>query len=183
MSPIASGARLAIPVSKQDHIRGPEKAPITLVEYGDFECPHCGQAHVVLETLEEQVGDLFSFVFRHFPFATAHPHAQHAAEAAEAAGSQDRFWEMHDILFENQHALDDESLLRYAVALDLDPNRFVSELARHIHAGRVREDVLSGARSGVNGTPTFFINNFRHDGGYDLDSLLDAIESAMETKG
>jgi len=171
---------LPVPVGNRDHIKWPPNAPVTLLEYADFECPHCGQAHLVITELLERVEDAVRFAFRHFPMATVHPHAQHAAEAAEAAGAQGRFWEMHDVLFENQDALDDESLVEYAAALGLNVERFVSELARHIHAGRVREDFLSGARSGVNGTPTFFINDVRHDGGYDLDSLLDVIESELE---
>ncbi len=114
------------------------------------------------------------------PLATAHPHAERAAEAAEAAGAQGRFWEMHDVLFENQDALDDEDLVRYAAALGLDESRFVTELAGRAYAGRVREDFMGGVRSGVNGTPAFFINGVRHDGPFDLDSLSAAIKSEME---
>ena len=178
-----SGAtRLAIPVGDRDHVRGPSTAPVTMVEYGDFECPYCGQAHTVIEALRERLGPRMRFVFRHFPLATVHPHAERAAEAAEAAGAQGRFWEMHDMLYENQEALDDEDLVEYAAALGLDPSRLLGELDGHAHAARVHEDFLSGARSGVNGTPTFFINGQRHDGAYDFDSLLEAIEESIGAK-
>lgn len=164
---------------RRDHIRGPIDAPVTVVEYGDFECPHCGQAHFVLNELAEVVGDDMRLVFRHFPLTTVHPHAEMAAEAAEAAEAQRRFWEMHDVLFANQHALDERHLANYAAALELDLNRFVSDLSKRRFQPRVREDFLSGVRSGVNGTPTFFINDIRHDGGFDLNSLLGAIQKAM----
>jgi protein-disulfide isomerase len=176
-------SRLVLPVGPRDHVRGSAAASVTLVEYGDYECPHCGQAYVVVEQLLDRVGSYIQFAFRHFPISSRHPHAQHAAEAAEAAGAQGMFWAMHALIFENQDALDDRSLVQYAAALGLDALRFTSDLARHIYAGRVREDFLSGARSGVNGTPTFFVNGFRHEGGYDLDSLLDSVEYALEAVG
>jgi len=172
---------LALPVSdRRDHIRGAPTAPVTLVEYGDFECPHCGQAHYILDELMEQMADQVRLVFRHFPLTQIHPHAQRAAEAAEAAAAQDAFWEMHDMLFENQDALDDESLLDYAQAIGLDTPRFQAELLRSVYTPRVKEDFLSGVRSGVNGTPTFFINGRRHDGPRDLESLALAIETELE---
>jgi protein-disulfide isomerase len=152
---------------------------VTLVEYGDFECPHCGAAHPVVTALLERLGRRVRFVFRHFPLTMVHPHAQHAAEAAEAAGAQGRFWEMHDVLFENQELLSDRDLQSHAAALGLDIGRFSSELASHVHTPRVREDFLSGVRSGVNGTPTFFVNGVRHDGSYEFDSLLESIEAAV----
>ena len=167
---------LTLPVTEtRDHIRGPRTAPATLVEYGDFECPHCGRAHFILNELIEQMGDQVRLVFRHFPLTQAHPHAQRAAEAAEAAGAQRRFWEMHDMLFENQDALEDSDLMAYAQELGLDLDRFQVELVSGAHAPRVRQDFLSGVRSGVNGTPTFFINGRRHDGPWDLESLAAAI--------
>jgi protein-disulfide isomerase len=178
VTPYMQAAELTLPVSERDHIKGPETAPVTLVEYGDFECPFCGAAHLVLKEIERRLGDQLRFVFRHFPLTNVHPHAEHAAEAAEAAGAQGRFWEMHDMLFEHQTALDDPHLLAYADALDLDIPRFEYEMAEHIHAPRVREDFMSGVLSGVNGTPTFFINGVRHDGGYDLESLLAALQDA-----
>jgi protein-disulfide isomerase len=153
-------------------------APVTLVEYGDYECPYCGQAYVVVKEIERLVGDRMRFVFRNFPLASVHPHAENAAEAAEAAGAQGKFWEMHDCLFENQQALDDIHLMKYAAKVGLDVSRFRRDMAEHRYAPRVRDDFMSGVRSGVNGTPTFFINGVRHDRSYDLDSLLAAIEDA-----
>jgi protein-disulfide isomerase len=166
---------------RRDHILGPPSAPATLLEYGDFECPHCGQAHLVIKALQLQLGTSLRFAFRHFPLAIVHPHAQSAAEAAETAGAQDRFWDMHDTLFENQQALDDVALLQYAAFLNLDVTRFVEELASHVYQGRVREDFMLGAREGVNGTPTFFINGRRHDSTFDFETLLSAIESEIAT--
>ena len=151
---------------------------MTLVEYGDFECPHCGMAHPVVQSVRRKLGDRLRFVYRHFPLKEAHPHAQHAAEAAEAAAAQGKFWEMHDTLFEHQRALGDDRLVEYAGRVGLDTDRFVAEMERRAYAGRVREDFLSGVRSGVNGTPTFFINGRRHDDSYDLETLLGAIASA-----
>jgi protein-disulfide isomerase len=170
---------LTEPIAGRDHLQGPETAPVTLLEYGDFECPYCGQAHLVVKELQRQFGDQLRFAFRHFPLAMAHPHAQHAAEAAEAAGGQGRFWEMHDVLYENQHALEDADLARYAAALGLDLDAFIDDLTRHTHAPRVREDFMIGAHAGVNGTPTFFINGQRHNSAFDFDTLSEAIESAM----
>jgi protein-disulfide isomerase len=158
-------------------------APVTLVEYGDYECPYCGQAHYVVTEVENLAGDLLRFVFRNFPLATVHPHAEHAAESAEAAGAQGKFWEMHDTLFEHQHALDDEHLVEYAADIGLDVPRFVRDLSTHRHAARVREDFVSGVRSGVNGTPTFFLNGVRYDGTYDVGSLFTAIQLAAEERG
>ena len=171
-------SKLTPPISERDHSRGPADAPVTLVEYGDYECPYCGEAYPIVKALQQRLGDQLRFVFRNFPLSQAHPHAEHAAEAAEAAGDQDMFWEMHDMLYENQQALEDEDLLRYATALGLDVSRFTRDIAKHGPAGRVREDFRSGVRSGVNGTPSFFINGVRHDGSYDLATLLAAIEEA-----
>lgn len=177
----AIAPRLTVPINEHDHILGPLTAPVTMVEYGDYECPYCGQAHHVVKQLRQLMGTRMCFVFRHFPLTTVHPHAQLAAEAAEAAGGQGKFWEMHYVLFEHQYALEPDDLLQYAAALGLDVPRFSSDLATHIHAPRVREHFLSGVRSGVNGTPTFFINGLRHNGTFDLDTLVDAIEAAMGT--
>ena len=170
-------SRLTPPVSKRDHTLGPASARITLVEFGDFECPFCAQAHPVARALL-RLEDAPLFAFRHFPLTSAHPHAQHAAEAAEAAGAQGMFWEMHDVLFENQDALEDENLLEFAAALGLDTQRFVREMKEHVYAPRVREDFLSGVRSGVNGTPSFFIDGIRYDGPLELRSMYAAIEAA-----
>jgi protein-disulfide isomerase len=171
-------ARLTLPVGERDHIRGPVDAPLTLLEYGDFECPHCGAAHFVLEEIRATLGPSLRFVYRHFPLTQIHPHAERAAEAAEAAGAQGRFWDMHDRLFEHQDALTDEALVEHAEALDLDVARFVAELTTGVHIPKVREDFMSGVRSGVNGTPTFYIDGVRHDGGYDAASLLRALDAA-----
>jgi protein-disulfide isomerase len=173
-------ATLTLAVSEpRDHVRGPRTAPITLVEYGDFECPYCGQAYPVVKELEARMGERLRVVFRHFPLTEVHPHAAHAAEAAEAAGAQRRFWQMHDLLYERQDALEDADLIGYASELGLDLDRFQVELAQGVHRTRVREDFMSGVRSGVNGTPTFFINGRRHDGAWDLESLAEAVTLAM----
>jgi protein-disulfide isomerase len=178
MSAIAS-ATLKPPVGPKDHMQGPPDAPVTLVEYGDYECPYCGEAYPVVKALQERLGDQMCFVFRNFPLTQVHPHAEEAAEAAEAAGAQGKFWEMHDLLYENQDALEPEDLVLYARALKLDLPRFVLEMREHVYVERVREDFRSGVRSGVNGTPTFFINGVRHNGPFDLGSLLAAIEEAV----
>jgi protein-disulfide isomerase len=173
------GAELTLPVSdERDHIQGPAEAPVTLLEYGDYECPYCGAAYPIVKQVQAQMGDRLRFVFRNFPISTAHPHAEQAAEAAEAAAAQGRFWEMHDHLYEHQKHLEAGDLRTYAEELGLDVERFDRELTQHAHAARVREDFMSGVRSGVNGTPTFYINGNRHDGPYDLDSLLAALERA-----
>ncbi|HJZ54095.1 MAG TPA: thioredoxin domain-containing protein [Gemmataceae bacterium] len=172
----AASARLVVPVGESDHTLGPETAQVTLVEYGDYQCPACGEAYPIVKELLARLGQRVRFVFRNFPLATIHPHAEGAAEAAEAARAQGQFWPMHDLLFEHQEALGDEDLVGYGSALGLDESRFVGELTEHVHAVRVREDFMGGVRSGVNGTPTFFINEERHDGPFDLDNLLGAIE-------
>jgi thioredoxin family protein len=136
-------SRLVVPVGSRDHLRGPANARITLLEYGDFECPHCGAAHPIVEEVRRRAGDELRFAYRHFPLTNIHPHAQHAAEAAEAAGSQRRFWPMHDRLFEHQDTLDDASLLAHAEVLGLDVARVARDLAGGVHAPRVREEFMS----------------------------------------
>jgi len=168
-------ARLSPPVTDRDHAQGSAQAALTLVEYGDYECPHCGRAYPIVKEVQRRLGPKLRFVFRNFPLAEAHPHAQHAAEAAEAAGGQDRFWEMHDSLFEHQHSLDDRHLVQYAEALGLDLQQFQQDLTSHTYAGRVRDDFRSGVKSGVNGTPTFFINGVRHDDSWDIETLTEAL--------
>ena len=153
---------------------------MTLVEYGDYECPYCGQAFPIVKRLQERLGDQVRFVFRNFPLSQMHPHAEHAAEAAELAAAQGKFWEMHDALYEHQKALDDQHLQEHAKAVGLDLGVFEDALAQHTAAPRVREDFLSGVRSGVNGTPTFFINGLRHDDSYDFETMLAAIEQAAK---
>jgi protein-disulfide isomerase len=172
-------AALTLPVSdERDHIQGPSDAPVTLLEYGDYQCPYCGAAYPIIKDVQARMGDRLRFVFRNFPITTAHPQAEQAAEAAEAAGVQDRFWPMHDLLYENQRHLADEDLLRYAGQLGLDVDSFGHDLAEHVHAARVHDDFMSGVRSGVNGTPTFYINGARHDDSYDVDTLLAALNRA-----
>ncbi len=167
----------------RDHVQGAVGAGVTLVEYGDYECPYCGEAYPIVKAIQERMGEQLRFVFRNFPISTAHPHAEQAAEAAEAAAAQDRFWQMHDHLYENQRHLLDDDLHSYAQALDLDADLFDKELAEHVHADRVHEDFMSGVRSGVNGTPTFFINGMRHDDSYELETLLQALKGAAEIEG
>jgi len=164
-------SRLTMPVGPDDHVLGRSDAPVTLCEYGDYECPHCGRAHAVTAELLRQRANDVRFAFRHFPLTRIHPHAGSAAQAAEAAGSQGQFWPMHSMLFEHQDALEPEDLLSYARALDLDIPRFVQELRAGVHMPRIQRDFRSGARSGVNGTPTLFINDERLDGPWDLDVL------------
>ena len=176
MSRRAATAALTLPVGERDHAQGPGDAPVTLVEYGDYECPHCGRAYPIVKQIRQRLGRSLRFVFRNFPLRESHPHAQHAAEAAEAAGAQGKFWEMHDRLFERQFALDDDYLIEYAGDLGLDAARFRRELDAGTHAPRVREDFRSGVTSGVNGTPTFFINGVRHDGSWELEALVAALE-------
>lgn len=176
---VQTAAHLTVPVGARDHSVGSATAPVTLVEYGDYECPYCGEAHQVVGRLIEMAGPQVRFVFRHFPLATIHPHAKHAAEAAEAAAAQNNFWAMHYTLFEHQRELEDHHLIIYAGSLDLDTNRFADELAGHAHAPHVREDFMGGVRSGVNGTPAFYINGVRHDGAYDLGTLLQAVRHAV----
>jgi protein-disulfide isomerase len=175
-----SDRRTTVHIDETDHTLGPTTAPVTLLEYGDYECPYCGEAHFVVKELQGQLGRTLRFVFRHFPLATIHPHALRAAEAAEAAGAQGRFWDMHDMLFENQQRLDDDNLVLYATTLGLDVSRFIEDLATHAHLARIEEDFRSGARNGVNGTPTFLINGVRHDGPFDLVSLMDSVSAAMQ---
>lgn len=171
-------ARLTQPVTVQDFAQGPASAPVTLVEYGDFECPHCGEAYPIVKQLQEALGSRLRFVYRHFPLSEIHPHAAAAAEAAESAGNQARFWEMHDLLFENQQALDLDSLLEYARRLGLDTDRLYHDLSSHAYARLVEEDFMGGVRSGVNGTPTYFINAERFDGPSTYEALLAALEEA-----
>jgi protein-disulfide isomerase len=171
-------SRLTPPVSEADHRSGPDDAPVTLVEYGDFECPSCGAAYPIVEGVRRRMGSRLRFVFRNFPLTQMHPHAMRAAEAAEAAGAQGKFWQMYGMLFEHQDALEDADLVRYAKALQLDGKRFASELASEAHVERIREHIRSGIRSGVNGTPTFFINGVRYDGSWEAPDLLAALEAA-----
>jgi protein-disulfide isomerase len=169
---------LAVPVDpRRDHIRGPAKAPVTVVEYGDFECPYCGQAEPVIREILADYGDV-RYVWRHLPLGDVHPHAQLAAEGSEAAAAQGKFWDMHDQLLEHQGALTARDLIRYAGELGLNADRFARDLANDAGAARINEDVDSADLSGVSGTPTFFVNGRRHYGPYDLSALSDAVRAA-----
>jgi protein-disulfide isomerase len=171
-------------VSEHDHIAGSVDAPVILIEYGDFECPHCGRAYPILQSARRQLGDKLALVYRHFPLAEAHPHAVEAAEAAEAAAAQGKFWEMHAMLFEHQDALEEQDLLAYADALVLDIRRFATELTTGVHEPRVRADFRSGVRNGVNGTPTFFINGERFDGDWsDGDDFIGMLAELADEIG
>ena len=170
---------LAEPVTGTDHFRGNELAPVTLVEYGEFECPECGRAYHVIKELLEEAPDEFRFVFRHFARDEVHPFSERSARAAEAAGAQGRFWEMHDFLFERQHQLEYDDLFRHARELGLDVDRFRQELTSdQTHLTKVRSDLESGLASGVSGTPTFFINGVRYEGSTDVAGLLTAIRES-----
>lgn len=170
---------LSAPVDPaRDHVRGAAEAPVTLVEYGDYECPYCGQAESVIRELLGEFGDELRYVFRSLPLNDVHPHAQVAAEAAEAAAAQDAFWPMHDLLFERQDALEPRDLVGYARELGLEVDRFSDELRRRAYAPRVTADVAGADQSGVSGTPTFFVNGRRHHGAYDLATLSGAVRAA-----
>ncbi|MET7805140.1 thioredoxin domain-containing protein [Micromonospora chersina] len=171
-------ARLHVPVTATDHARGPADAPVTLVEYGDFQCRFCGAAYTNLAEVLRQRVDTVRLVYRHFPIANVHPYAESAAEAAEAAGRRGRFWEMHDWLYEHQDQLDPVHLSLGVEQLGLPPDEVGAEVGRQAHADRVRQDFVGGIRSGVDGTPTLFVNEVRHDGGYDLADLLAAVDAA-----
>ena len=176
-------ARLKPPVTSVDHQRGPADAPVTLVEYGDFQCPDCGRAFGILEQVIEQLGDSMRLVFRNFPLTEVHESAEQAAEAAESAASRGKFWEMHDSLFLHQNDGPDPlglvSLGRYATALGLPAREVIDDVESHRFLEHVREDFMSGVRSGVNGTPTFFINGERYDGPVEVGTLVAALERAV----
>jgi protein-disulfide isomerase len=171
-------------ISPDDHIQGDPNAPVTMVEYGDYECPYCGEAHYIIKAVQERFGRQLRFVFRNFPLTEIHPHAQSAAETAEFAGANGRFWEMHDALYENQDRLGLPLYLELAGELGLSGDELRRSLAKHEFLPKIRADFMGGVRSGVNGTPTFFINQIRHDGPYDYESLVSAIEMRlMQAKG
>lgn len=167
--------KLHLPVDAQDHAQGPADAPVTLVEYGDYECPYCGQAYPLLKAVQQALGDRLRLVFRNFPIGELHPHAWRAAQFAEAAAEIGRFWEAHDVLYEHQGALTDEDLFAYGHRLQLDPVALRSAFDGRLDA-RIQRDFLGGVRSGVSGTPTLFINGLRYDGPRDYDSLVSLLE-------
>ena len=172
-------SQLAVPVNRNDHIDGVDDAPVTLVEYGDYECSYCEGAQQAVKELRRTMDDQVRFVFRHFPLSQLHPHAEEAAEAAEAAATQGKFWEMHDLLFEVSDEIGETKLRDVAATLDLDLARFDDDLERHAYRDRVHEDIISGAQSGVIGTPTFFINGERYDEQWDATPLRAALEDTM----
>jgi protein-disulfide isomerase len=170
-------SRLTLPVGPRDHIQGGAQARVTLVEYGDFECPHCGAAYPLVKEVQRRLRNDLRFVYRHFPLTQIHVHAAHAAEISEAAAQHGKFWPMHDLLFEHQHALEDADLVGYAQSVGIDPQWAAAALMQGRFDSRVREDFVTGVRSGVNGTPTFFINGERYNGSADL--LLETLGEAL----
>jgi len=172
--------KLKTPVTQHDHAQGDKDAPLTLLEYGDFECPHCGRAHPIVKALQQQFGDQLKFVYRHFPLAQMHPHAESAAETSEFGGAHKKFWDMHDLLFENQDQLGMPLYQELAETLRLPPTGLIQALEEGRFRSRVREDFSSGVRSGVNGTPTFFINGVRYDGMVDVDGMAEALSLELE---
>ena len=169
-------AELRVPVTPKDHAQGPEDAPVTLVEYGDYQCPYCGQAYPIVKRLQKHFGKTLRFVFRNFPLREIHPHAESAAETAEFAGAHGKFWEMHDLLFENQERLGGPLYLELAKGLGLAASALRQSVDDGQYKPRIDADFTGGVRSGVNGTPTFFINGERHDGPFDYDTLASAIQ-------
>ncbi|WP_263355142.1 DsbA family protein [Acidicapsa acidisoli] len=175
-------AILKNPVGSQDHIQGNAKAPCTLVEYGDYECPNCGEAYPLVKQIQEHFGEQLRFVFRNFPMTNLHANAQAAAEVAEFAGTKGRFWEMHDLMLENQKRLGDDLYTELAKKLEIDPAALHESLEKKTFTKHVRDDFSGGMRSGVNGTPTFFINDRRHDGPKDFGHIVKAIDDAIAAK-
>ena len=168
---MASAQHLLLPIRPMDHAHGPEDAPYTLVEYGDYECQDCGRLYVILRDLQSDIASRLRVVFRHYPLSGIHHHAQQAAEAAEAAGAQGKFWEMHTLLFERQSALDTKNLIRYAGELELDVQRFRSELKNQTYRDIVRADFIAGVQNGVYSTPGLFLNGVRYDDDWGRESL------------
>jgi protein-disulfide isomerase len=166
-------------VAAEDHVRGPADAPVTIIEYGDYECPYCRGAARDVHLLLGQYSDAVRFVFRNFPVPQLHPHAEQAAEAAEAAGAQGKFWEMYEILLQTSSRLDVDSLRGYAVRLELDVDRFCHDLTGHAHAARIEGDMQEGIRNGVNATPKFYVNGKRIDGKVPLEGLAEEVRAAV----
>jgi len=173
---------LSIPVTKNDHFQGPFDAPVTLVEYGDYECPHCGRAYPIVKEVQKKMGARLRFVFRNFPLTNAHPNAELAAESAEAAGSQGKFWEMHDLLYENQETLGGELVQSLAKDLNLNLKKFVDDIETRKFKEHVKKDFMGGVKSGVNGTPGFFIKDVRYDDSWDPDTLSSILEAAAQNQ-
>jgi len=170
--------KLTLPVSDRDHTLGPTTAPVTLVEYGDYECPYCAQAYIMIKEVQERLGPKLRFVFRNFPITKVRPHAYQVALAAETAAAQNKFWEMYDDLFKHGRANTDENLRQSAASLGLEMSKFNQEFLERTYSSHIDEDIESGKNSGVTKTPTFFINDDRYDDPWDLDSLLSALDEA-----
>ena len=181
MNQLSIPVTLAVPVDQRDHILGPKSAKVTIVEYGDFECAPCGQAYAAVNSMLKHFGDDVRFVFRHFPQREVHSHAELAAEAAEAAGAQHKFWQMHNLLFENQLHLKAKSLRQYADRAELDIERFDYEMGDHVYLQRVQEHLASGHDSGVRSTPKFFVNGIAQDVSFGIEKLQTAIDAALRT--
>src|SRR5881398_2837725 len=173
--------RLVIPVSERDHRQGPDTAAATLVQYGDYECPYTRRSTWVVQAILQQLGEQLRFVYRNFPLTEIHSHALHAPLAAEAAAVQGKFWEMHDYIFHHQHTLEDSDLEQFAGAIGLDMQQFARDMAERPYISRIEEDLQSGIRSGVRGTPTFFINGVLYPGSWEQEALLAALEEAGES--
>lgn len=174
---LADYERLLVPISEQDHIQGLVSTSVALVEYGDYQCPTCGEAHQLIKAIRQQLNDL-CFVFRHFPQPQIHPYAQRAAEAAEAAATQGQFWQMHDILFTHQQELGNDYLVEYANNLGLDIPQFLQDISRQVHIERINEDIESGLHSGVTVAPALFINGIRYANCWNIEQLMAAIVTA-----
>lgn len=177
-------AKLKPPVTNKDHLQGNPEASVELVEYGDYQCPFCGEAYSIIKSIQEKMGNKLKFVFRNFPLSEIHQRAASAAVAAEAAGFQGKFWEMHDMLYENQRNLLDEDLIRYAEQLNLDMKKFQEDFRNREYKEKVESDFESGVRSGVNATPSFFINGAKYEGSLDdiVNRLEDLVESAYKIR-
>ena len=172
-------SKLTIPVSAEDHAQGDANAKCTLVEYGDYQCPYCGEAYPIVKQLQKRFGKDLRVVFRNFPLTEMHPHAEHAAETAEFAAANGKFWEMHDLLYQDQENLGDSALSGYAGKLGLSADKLCEALEAQTYRTHVRDDFSGGVRSGVNGTPTFFLNGQRHDGSFDYDTLAAAVQQEI----
>jgi protein-disulfide isomerase len=171
---------LKAPVTQEDHIQGDENAPLTLVEYGDYECPYCGLAYPIVKRIQKHFGKHLRFVFRNFPLVESHPHAGMAALTAEFAATHNKFWEMHDLLYENQNALTIPDLLNYAKLLDLSAADLQIAIENETFADKIKADFLGGVRSGVNGTPSFYINGNRHNGSFGYEDLIVALNHELK---
>ncbi len=178
---MTQGKHLVLPVSERDHSQGPATAAVTLVQYGDYECPYTRQSTTIVRAIQQQLGDQLRFVFRNFPLTEIHPHALHAALAAEAAAAQGKFWQMHDAIFHHQHTLEDADLEQFAEAVGLDLQQYARALADQRALARIEEDVEGGERSGVQGTPTFFINGILYRGSWEHDALLAVLQADSHT--